>query len=343
MKLTGLEVRNLRAITSFKVDLRLPDGSPRSRLVLLGANGAGKTTLLQAVGAVLGRAFERAGLGASLLTAGDVRDGAKTAEVFLTVQIEPRDLRRVRRGINSNVPARAELLLSLTLGSSLGLRVVGGENGFFESISSEEEVALDLSRTTIADESAEHAPGLLLPAGRGAMDSRPDPISRAALRELEPTNASKNALSRNSTRFDLLPERLALAYAAPAAFDPQSRTKRLWTALARYVPGFPVPIRADGLTLYFSTKTSDALPLETLSQGQRALLLIAAEVAFRAPNGLVLIDEPEQHLHPRWQKSLLDLLPPLAPNAQFIFATQSPYLAAYAPDDVVRIGDEVIE
>ena len=78
-----------------------------------------------------------------------------------------------------------------------------------------------------------------------------------------------------------------------------------------------------------------------LDEGERAVLLIFGELAIRSPKGggLVLIDELEQHLHPRWQRAALGALVALLPSAQFIFTTQSPYLAACAPDDVVELGD----
>lgn len=82
------------------------------------------------------------------------------------------------------------------------------------------------------------------------------------------------------------------------------------------------------------------MDLPRLSDGQRAVLLILGELALRNPaEGMVLIDEIEQHLHPRWQRAMLDALFSLLPDAQLIITTQAPYVAASAPDDVVTIGD----
>jgi predicted ATP-binding protein involved in virulence len=64
------------------------------------------------------------------------------------------------------------------------------------------------------------------------------------------------------------------------------------------------------------------------------------EIALRAPkDGVVMIDEVEQHLHPRWQRAVINALPALVPTAQIILTTQSPYVAACAPDDTLKLGD----
>ncbi|MCY3819240.1 MAG: AAA family ATPase [Gammaproteobacteria bacterium] len=45
-------------------------------------------------------------------------------------------------------------------------------------------------------------------------------------------------------------------------------------------------------------------------------------------NGVVLIDEIEQHLHPRWQRNIMQLLTQSFPNVQFLATTHSPLVAS---------------
>jgi len=45
-------------------------------------------------------------------------------------------------------------------------------------------------------------------------------------------------------------------------------------------------------------------------------------------NGIVLIDEIEQHLHPKWQGKIINLLIKEFPNIQFIVTTHSPIIAS---------------
>ncbi|MES2467612.1 MAG: AAA family ATPase [Verrucomicrobiota bacterium] len=52
----------------------------------------------------------------------------------------------------------------------------------------------------------------------------------------------------------------------------------------------------------------------------------AAESAFER-EAIVLMDEPECHLHPAWQRKLIPVAQSLFPNVQFIIATHSPFMA----------------
>ena len=45
-------------------------------------------------------------------------------------------------------------------------------------------------------------------------------------------------------------------------------------------------------------------------------------------DGVVLIDEIEQHLHPRWQRNIMQLLTQSFPNVQFLATTHSPLVAS---------------
>lgn len=67
-------------------------------------------------------------------------------------------------------------------------------------------------------------------------------------------------------------------------------------------------------------------PVDDLSAGERQLLLLLAELRrLWRPGSLVLIDEPELHLHDRWQARLLDVLVGMQQElgGQVIMATQS--------------------
>ena len=93
----------------------------------------------------------------------------------------------------------------------------------------------------------------------------------------------------------------------------------------------------------FFVKLSDGrqITFDTLSEGFSALLSILMDLFMRVdlirkqvgdysynPCGIVLIDEPETHLHLQLQEQVLPLLTSLFPNVQFIAATHSPAVIA---------------
>lgn len=53
--------------------------------------------------------------------------------------------------------------------------------------------------------------------------------------------------------------------------------------------------------------------------------------------GLLLIDEAENHLHPKWQKTFLDSIKKVFPNLQIILTTHSPFIVASAKDAKVFV------
>ena len=93
------------------------------------------------------------------------------------------------------------------------------------------------------------------------------------------------------------------------------------------------------------------LPFERLSDGQRSLVVLAADLAWRAAqlnphhgqnaarraNGVVLIDEVELHLHPAWQRRAIGDLVRTFPNIQFVVTTHSPQVVATSRPEWIRV------
>ncbi len=90
------------------------------------------------------------------------------------------------------------------------------------------------------------------------------------------------------------------------------------------------------------------LSLYQLSDGYQGMMALTMDLIRRAfylnPNaedplsveGIVLIDEIELHLHPRWQQNILKDLTDLFPNVQFIVTTHSPQVLTTVKGDNIR-------
>lgn len=93
-----------------------------------------------------------------------------------------------------------------------------------------------------------------------------------------------------------------------------------------------------------------------LSDGIRNMIGLVADIAYRAiklnphldnaPSqtpGIVLIDEVDMHLHPKWQQTVLTDLTTAFPNIQFIVTTHSPQVLSTVRRDQIRIlGDNEV-
>ena len=93
-----------------------------------------------------------------------------------------------------------------------------------------------------------------------------------------------------------------------------------------------------------------------LSAGYQSLLWMLMEISFRIAllnpelsdysqaEGIVLIDEIDMHLHPRWQWKILAALHSSFPKVQFIAATHSPIIISSFKDaKLLSIGENGVE
>lgn len=89
------------------------------------------------------------------------------------------------------------------------------------------------------------------------------------------------------------------------------------------------------------TETGDFV-LDEASGGLSALIEVAWQIFLRGRKEqtfTVLLDEPENHLHPRLQRGLIPSLLRAFPGVQFIIATHSPFVVTAAPEAAVYALD----
>jgi len=98
-------------------------------------------------------------------------------------------------------------------------------------------------------------------------------------------------------------------------------------------------------------KSGVTLDVKQLSDGQRGVLALVLDLTKRlaeanpylenpAKEGkaVVLIDELDLHLHPKWQRTIVDQLTRTFPNCQFIATTHSPQIiSSVAPENVILL------
>lgn len=100
-------------------------------------------------------------------------------------------------------------------------------------------------------------------------------------------------------------------------------------------------------------KGDDRLNVLMLSSGEKTLLTLVADLARRLaianPHsaspltegaGIVLIDEIDLHLHPRWQRRVVPKLLEIFPKVQFVVTTHSPVILTEIASKHIRILDD---
>jgi len=118
--------------------------------------------------------------------------------------------------------------------------------------------------------------------------------------------------------------------------------------ISKFIPEFKnLRIQRHPLAMLID-KNGISLNVRQLSQGEQSLLALVADITRRLVllnpsgdplqgNGIVLIDEIDLHLHPKWQQTVIPGLLRAFPNVQFIITTHSPQVLTTVPKECIRI------
>ena len=114
---------------------------------------------------------------------------------------------------------------------------------------------------------------------------------------------------------------------------------------------------AEDLTGIFVTPggKKEKLQFRQLSDGYRNIIGMVADIAYRCVKlnphlgenavkqtpGIVLIDELDLHLHPNWQRRIVEDLKNTFPNIQFVATTHSPFIIQSLKEDELRSLDNI--
>lgn len=103
-------------------------------------------------------------------------------------------------------------------------------------------------------------------------------------------------------------------------------------------------------TLVIVQEDGSEIPVAKMSDGLKYLYGLIVELIFRASilnpqedakisetTGVVIIDEVDVHLHPRWQWKIVDVLQSVFPKIQFVLSTHSPMVISSAKDSNIIV------
>ena len=133
--------------------------------------------------------------------------------------------------------------------------------------------------------------------------------------------------------------------------DPQLEAVR--NALSRFMPDFRnLTVRRNPLRMDVE-KRNQRITVNQLSDGEKCLMAMVGDLARRMAianplrddpltgNGVILIDEIDLHLHPKWQRIVITKLPEVFPNCQFLISTHSPSIITHVrPESLYLLSTE---
>lgn len=119
-------------------------------------------------------------------------------------------------------------------------------------------------------------------------------------------------------------------------------------AIASFMPNFTnLRVRRKPRLHMSIDKDNETLNVLQLSQGEKSLMALVGDIARRLAmmnpalenplhgDGIVLIDEVDMHLHPTWQRNIIERLTTTFPNCQFILTSHSPLVISDCKDVLV--------
>lgn len=172
--------------------------------------------------------------------------------------------------------------------------------------------------------------------------------------------AYHGALSHRQVNFrDFMSRYLTWTETVARREDQGEKNERTISAIERaigeFLPGFSgLRVESAPLRLLVS-KHGKTLDLTQLSDGERSLLAIMIDLCRRLvlanPElhdplqgaGVVLVDEIELHLHPRWQREVVEKLRRTFPRIQFVLTTHSPFVVQTLRDGELRLLGENLD
>lgn len=127
----------------------------------------------------------------------------------------------------------------------------------------------------------------------------------------------------------------------PNSFSVSLLEEMLYDLLEKHVE-----IKIEGTGISFKEKNA-SLTFDQLSEGYKSILIFVSDLIYRLNKsakkgqgtkdlkGIVLVDEIDLHLHPKWQRVIIKKLRAIFPNVQFLFTTHSPTIIQGASEDAI--------
>lgn len=294
MKVANIKIGEYKILKNLDIDFTDQEsGAPKKIIVLAGINGSGKTSLLEYIKKkVENLSFDKTG-SIGILTEFEKRGYSNNS--FLVSDIQ---------SLNLNNDLNVNILKSKIPNYQLKIKDLKGVDNF-----------IDESKKNIFIENLEK------------ISSKISYFKTDNYKYKSVTNAIfsfvKKAIFENNEK-------------------PQDVYKIVQSTLDEIFESFKLKIKfgsidtstkgeKESFDVFFRNTITDKIPIESLSTGEKEIIMKAFYLKMFCPkNSVILIDEPEKSLHPKWQQLILDVYKDIAEssNSQFIIATHSPHIIA---------------
>jgi len=333
MKLRSLSLTNFRGIQ--QADVSFAD----TPTVIVGVNGAGKTTLLDALAITLSQVTSR------------IFDSAQKARSFSKDDINLKD--EYTRAVVDIELERHSVQFALALNQRSG-KHTRERSSYFDLLNPVVQPLAEKIKNFREDEAHEMNLPLAIyyDVHRAVMDI---PLRVREKLKNTPIEGYEGALANGGADFKRFfnwyrneEDRENQNIRRDRSFsDPKLTAVR--NAIEIFTGFSDIHIERKAPLRMMVKKRDMDLSINQLSNGEKCLLALVGDLARRlalvnplSPNPLhgeaiVLIDEIDLHLHPKWQRNVLKNFSETFPNCQFIVSTHSPQVIGEIPSKSVLL------
>ncbi|MDB9322386.1 AAA family ATPase [Nodularia spumigena] len=320
MKVKRLKMQSFRGIGDLTLDFNQNEPT-----ILIGINGVGKSSIIECLAILLSRftsSIQHSTPSGRLFTEEDITNGEKETHNEVNISFDSEEitwsLTKVKKGRNKDTSSNLSAMTKVAENIKENLHISHIFNIPIVVYYSTNRAVLDI------------------------------PLKIRTKHSFEQIDAYENALTGNAItglgsefriffewfrRQEDLENELRLENNA-AYRDKQLEAVR--QAISSLIPDFSnLRVRRSPLRMTLQ-KQGEELIVNQLSDGEKCLLAMVGDLARRLAianpglpdplqgSGIILIDEIELHLHPKWQRGIIPDLTRTFPNCQFIVTTHSP-------------------
>lgn len=324
MRALTLEVRGFRGIKALRLDL------DEQLNVFVGTNGTGKSAVLDSTAILLswmvGRIGSEKGAGRRIVDT-DINNNSRSSNLSIACE-------------------SAGELLSWSLAKGRRGRALHGSRSRLAELTALADHFRELMTTTEGE--ANLPLFAYYPVHRAVLDI---PLRIRTKHNFNLMSAFDDSLTSGSNfrtffewfreREDYENEKLARYKGNKSKKFADRQLNAVRRAIAQFMPDFEnLGVHRNPLRMEVE-KSGQTLTVNQLSDGEKCLMAMVGDLARRMAianptrknpldgSGIVMIDEIDLHLHPKWQRMMIPNLMEVFPSCQFLISTHSPHVITH--------------
>ena len=370
MKLKEIELTNVKCFKDYRLELVRPGtDEPLNVCVLIGPNGCGKSTIMEAIIYTLttldqeygGRIFDEKAI--------KYKENWLSSELKMQLNADDKKILNIADDTLSLLGAKVQLKNSqsdayqdfMVYPNGLEIDLCESENDE-DKIKKEEQFQKNRAKyENILEQlinNKKMTPVLYFDAFRYLPSSNPQGINMDIMSNVRKDSLRSNVNEDNTISnkyFNVKQWLLNLDY---LKLKEGNYYQRVYEHVTRAVDMLFSPLKfsrieANGNIIFVDDDSKEEIDIGMLSDGFKSLFSIIGAMIMRLSllgekegmpfymnEAIVLIDEIDCHIHPRWQRNIIPALKILFPNCQYIVSTHSPYILESVQEyEIKQIGE----